>query len=127
MKPQLYRLNLNKNSYEALVRMTEKVNQGFVGGCVAKHELASWILTKFEAGLERNLPAIRRAHFDDVAYMQAILQQKKNAERDGKPCPQFDQLAALIGPKISKGNRGTTGKKPKQNASQVAEVKGENE
>lgn len=127
MKPQLYRLNLTRDSHEALVRMTDKVNQDFVGGRVAKHELAAWILTKFEANLERNLPAIRRSHFDDVAYMQAILQQKKNAEKDGNPCPQFDQLAALIGAKISKSKSANVGKKPKQDASQVAEIEGDNE
>lgn len=102
MKPQLYRLNLTNDSHEALVRMTEKINQGFVGGRVAKHEVAAWILTKFEASLERNLSAIRRAHFDDVAYMQAILQQKKIAEKNRKPCPQFDRLVSLIGAATSK-------------------------
>lgn len=89
---KLVRLNVSMESDQALARMRMRVNDGFDGGNISKSELVSWLLIHSEDLLDKYIKSIRRSHFDGANYIEHILQKRKEANKNGVPCPEFDEL-----------------------------------
>jgi fatty acid/phospholipid biosynthesis enzyme len=69
---------------EVLIKMVDVVNDGFNGGRVTKHEMLSWLILKFEKSIFKDLiDEIRNDHFDQLAYLEAVLKEAKRARRQG--------------------------------------------
>lgn len=82
---------------EALDRMVKAANEGFNGGKVTKHELTSWIITYFEEScLQKNLEKIRQEFFDEVTYLESIVQQMKRARKNGETAPDLAPLISKL-------------------------------
>jgi hypothetical protein len=96
------RLVISSGANEALSAMIEVINQGFEGGSVDKSQAASWLILRAKSQIERLLPEIRRDHFDEVAYLEAVLTKKKRATKEGAQCAEFDEMASRIRPSGNK-------------------------
>ena len=79
----------------ALDRMVQGVNDGFSGGRVTRHDLVSWAVLYFERECFQScLEQMRQDHFDQVAYLEVVLRQAKEARRSGADAAS---IAAIIG------------------------------
>jgi hypothetical protein len=90
------RLCISSDANEALTALIEIINHGFEGGFVDKAQAASWLILRAKPQIERLLPEIRRDHFDEVAYLEAVLIKKKRATKEGAQCAEFDAMASRI-------------------------------
>ena len=84
---------------KAMDRMVATVNDGFSGGRVSRHDLVSWVVLYFEKNyFQECLENIRQDHFDQVAYLESVLRQAKQARKAGADVPDISSLLApLVG------------------------------
>ena len=84
---------------QAMDRMVAKINDGFSAGRVTKHDLVSSAVLYFEKScFQEFIERIRLDHFDQVAYLESVLRQAKQARRDGQAVPD---MAARLAPLVS--------------------------
>jgi hypothetical protein len=90
----------------ALDRMVRAANDGFSGGRVTRHDLVSWMFHYFEKQCFQGcIERIRQDHFDQVAYLESVLKQAKQARRSGTAAPDLAELLSPLN-KPSKSERG---------------------
>jgi Fe-S cluster assembly ATPase SufC len=84
---------------KAMDRMMATVNDGFSGGRVSRHDLVSWVVLYFEKScFQECVDNIRQDHFDQVAYLESVLKQAKQARKAGTDVPDISSLLApLVG------------------------------
>lgn len=82
----------------ALERMLQAVNNGFSGGRVSKHDLLSWIVVEFERDdFPQSIDQIRKDHFDQLVYLEAVLRDAKKARKKGEEATDLQAaLKALL-------------------------------
>lgn len=86
-------IRITKNAEESIIRMLEKVNSGFKGGQVKRGDLLTWIVQEFEkAYLESSIERVRQDHFDQVAYLESVLEEIKSAKKNGVTDKNISQL-----------------------------------
>ena len=93
---------------QSMDRMVATVNEGFSGGKVSRHDLVSWAVLYFEKScFQECLEEIRQDHFDQVAYLESVLKQAKQARKAGSNVPDISTLLApLVGqPKTAPARR----------------------
>ncbi len=74
------RISISKSAENTLVSILESVNDGFNGGRVNRHQLASWIVHKFGESLsDEDIKLIRQDHFNEVAMLEAMVRQIKKS------------------------------------------------
>ncbi len=79
---KIQRITVSKEAQNALGEITDKINDGFVGGRVNLTQTANWILLRFKNELdEAQIKEIRIDHFDEVAMLESILKQAKETGR----------------------------------------------
>ncbi len=67
-----------------LDEMVRQVNDGFSGGRVTRQDVATWVIRYFHGNaLAHCIEDIRADHFDQVAHLEALLRQAKDARRSG--------------------------------------------
>ena len=104
MQAKIAKITATFEADAALERMVKAANDGFDGGKVTKHELTSWVISYFEEScFSKCLEKIRQEFFDEVTYLDSIVQQMKRARKNGETAPD-------IGPLLSKLS--SDGKKP---------------
>lgn len=96
MENKISKIGISSTADEALDRMVIKANDGFNGGRVSKNDLTSWIICEFEKRFDANLEHIRKDHFDQVAYLESVVREMKQAKRDGSVLPEIGTLLAPI-------------------------------
>ena len=97
-------------------RILNKVNDGFAGGRVTKSDLASWIIKFFEShALESNLEKIRKDHFDQVAYLETVIREMKQARKNGADTPDLSALLVPVTGSLKNAHK-------KRNTSETPEV-----
>jgi len=70
--------------------ITDRINDGYIGGRVNRTQMANWILKRFQSELdETQIKEIRAEHFDEVAMLENILRQAKES---GKVPTDFKAL-----------------------------------
>lgn len=99
----LAKIAISSSADEALSKSLEKVNLNFDGGRVTKVDLASWLIHYFTESLSDGLiQEIRRAHFNQVAYLEALVRKLKSAGRDSLNADEQSTLQELLGQQSTK-------------------------
>jgi len=106
---KLAKVSASPQADEALNRMLERVNDLYDGGRVAKSELLTWIVLRFEStSFANSIKAIRKAYFDDVAFCEQLLLKVKRARRDGA---SDEEVATLLDLLKKPGNKSAVARK----------------
>jgi hypothetical protein len=75
---QVAKVTMSKKSETLISELVARVNSGFEFGRLTRHQLISWILTKFaEECTEPDIRAIRADHFDEIALLELSLKKFK--------------------------------------------------
>jgi hypothetical protein len=95
---KLAKIAVTAEADQALEDMVSKVNDGFLGGKIGKQELASFAIMHFaRESIEGSMEAVRAAHFDELAYLDAVVKQLRSAKRTGgAPADIRAMLAPLV-------------------------------
>ena len=87
---KLQRITVSKEAQNALGAITDRVNDGFLGGKVNLTQMTNWLLLRFQNELdEAQIKEIRAEHFDEVAMLESVLRQAKES---GKVPTEFKTL-----------------------------------
>lgn len=87
------RILISQESNRHLDDLAARVNDGFDAGRVTRPQILSWVLRRFaETAGEDEIQELRAAHFDRIAYFEALL---KRAKETGVLPPE---LAAAVQP-----------------------------
>ena len=87
---ELQRITVSKETQNTLGAITDRINDGYIGGRVNRTQMANWILKRFQSELdETQIKEIRAEHFDEVAMLENILRQAKES---GKVPTDFKAL-----------------------------------
>lgn len=101
MEIKIAKIGVSTDADQALDRMLSKSNDGFTGGRVSKNDLASWIVLHFENhGFDNALEKIRKDHFDQVAYLESVVKEMKQARKSGAAMPDINTLLAPVASQI---------------------------
>ena len=77
-------ISVSKEAEGAIAEVLEKVNNGFEAGKVNRSQVASWMIMRLrDTFTEKDILAIRSAHFDEISLLESILRQAK--ERGNVP------------------------------------------
>jgi hypothetical protein len=87
---EIQRITVSKEAQNTLGVITDRINDGYIGGRVNRTQMANWILKRFQSELDEALvKEIRAEHFDEVAMLENILKQAKES---GKVPSDFKTL-----------------------------------
>lgn len=79
---QMPKIVITTDADQSLEAMLKEVNDDFASGRVKKPQLASWIIRHFrEKVFGKQIEKIRSDHFDQVAYLKAVIKQIEEAKR----------------------------------------------
>lgn len=77
---KVQRIAVSKEAQSSLKAVTDRVNDGFMGGKINLVQMANWILHRFQNELdEAQIKEIRAEHFDEVAMLESVLRQAKES------------------------------------------------
>ncbi|HAR43296.1 MAG TPA: hypothetical protein DCS07_11820 [Bdellovibrionales bacterium] len=84
---EVVKITISKDAEVNLVRILERVNDGFEAGRINRQELASWALMRFaEDCADDTIRSIRMEYFDEMAFLESILKKSKES---GKLPPEI--------------------------------------
>jgi hypothetical protein len=93
----LAKIAITTDSDAALVQALEKVNKNNPGGRVTKTDLASWFILKSATDLtDQSIDQIRTAHFNQVAYLDALVRGLKQSGRESLSMDEIVNLQAMM-------------------------------
>lgn len=76
--PGVCRVVVSHEANRQLDELVAKVNDGFDAGRVTRPQVLSWLLRRFaETASEEEIQELRAAHFDRIAYLEALLKRAK--------------------------------------------------
>jgi len=105
---QIAKVTITKKAESLMSELATRVNEGFEFGHLSRHQLMSWILTKFaEECSEQDVKAIRADHFDEIALLELSLKRFKQA---GALPPELKKLL------LTQAGFDDMGKKPPKKA-----------
>lgn len=94
----LAKIAVTGSADEALSKALELVNHNFDGGRVTKIDLASWLLHRIAEQMnETMIDEIRKAYFNQVVYLEALVKKMKASGRDGLSKDEMTVLQSLMG------------------------------
>ena len=97
------KIAISGSAEDALSRALERVNSGFDGGRVTKADLASWFILESSSSLaEDTIDNIRKAHFNQVVYLESLVKKLKSSGRDNLGVEEMATLQAMLGQPSSK-------------------------
>lgn len=77
---QIAKVTITTKAENLMRELVAKVNDGFEFGRLNRHQLMSWILTKFAVEhSDAEIRAIRSDHFDEIALLEMSLKRFKQA------------------------------------------------
>jgi hypothetical protein len=75
---EVVKITITKEAEAQLMRVMDRVNDGFEAGRINRQELVSWAVLQFAQECNADvIRAIRQDHFDEVAFLESILRQGK--------------------------------------------------
>jgi len=105
--PGQRRVIISQDASRYLDDVAVRVNDGFDAGKITRPQIVSWVLRRFaESAGEEDIQEIRHAHFDRIAYLEALLKRAK--ETGTLPA----ELSALIPPPCAPAHATKKSKKP---------------
>src|ERR1017187_6771766 len=97
MENKSAKISITFNADEALGRMLQLVNDGFEGGKVSKQDLTSWLVLYCERNsFESCIADIRKDHFDQLAYLESLVNKIKEARKTGEEVADIQPLLAPL-------------------------------
>jgi len=94
---QLPKIAVSIEAEKYLEDIRKTVNEGFSSGRVAKGQLASWIIANFWASLtSKAVEKIRADHFDEIAHLEAVVKQLKEARESNASVPVQELLTPIM-------------------------------
>ena len=97
MANKLGKMSISIEADHALDRMISATNDGFSGGRVTKMEIATFALLYFEEYcFKKSIERIQKTYFDDVAYLNGVVQQMRKARKLGEPSPDVKSLLTTL-------------------------------
>ncbi len=97
METILSKIAVTETADEALVEALKRVNDGFQGGRVTKTDLASWLISQGSGKLNQEaINEIHQAHFNQVAYLGALVKRLKSAGQNTLGPEEIATLSALL-------------------------------
>ena len=123
METKIAKIGASTEADGVLDRMLHKINDGFTGGRVTKNDLASWIILYFEKhSLDGAIDKIRKDHFDQLAYLESVVKEMKQARKSGSSMPDINALLAPVASQIklisAQDKPGSKRGRPKLNSDQ---------
>lgn len=101
MDTKIAKIGASLEADQSLDRMLPKINEGFTGGRVTKNDLASWVILYFEKhNLDGAIDKIRKDHFDQLAYLESVVKEMKQARKSGSSMPDINALLAPVASQI---------------------------
>jgi hypothetical protein len=86
----LQRITVSKEAQNILGVITDRINDGYMGGRVNRTQMANWILMRFHSDLdEAQIKEVQVEYFDEVAMLESIFRQAKES---GKVPTDFKAL-----------------------------------
>lgn len=77
---EVVKITVSKEAEIQLLKVLERVNNGFDGGRVNRQDLASWALVHFaQECSSETVKAIRQDHYDEFTYLESILRKAKES------------------------------------------------
>lgn len=99
----LAKIAISSSADAALSKILEQVNANFEGGRVTKVDLASWLITRSTESLDDStIDEIQKAHFNQVAYLDALVKKMRASGRDSLGADDIVTLQAMLGHPSSK-------------------------
>ena len=94
---QLPKVAISTEADACLEQVRRSVNNGFTSGKVNKGQLASWIIMNFSASLTpKFIDKIRSDHFDEIAHLEAVVKQLKEARESNASVAVHDLLTPVL-------------------------------
>ena len=92
---QVAKVNITTEADSAADEMHAALNDGFESGKVSKTELLSWVILFFrKSSFEKFKDKIRSDHFDDVAHLESVIRELKEARKQARDV----DVAKLLAP-----------------------------
>lgn len=105
---QIAKIAITASSEAELSRALDRVNQDFEGGRITKADLASWLIQRGAGMLdEPALEEVRRAHFNQVVYLETLVKKLKSSGRDNLGAEEMATLQAMLGQQSTKKRQKT--------------------
>ena len=84
-------IKISEEADQAVEKMLETVNKGYLGGRVNRPDLITWVLIEFQKKhLSNSIEAIREQSFDQVRYLESVVKLMKESRKNGKEMPHFE-------------------------------------
>ena len=113
---KLSKIAVSTAADEALSKSLEQINQDFEGGRVTKTELASWYLLNAAESLDaQTTERIQNAHFNQVAYLEALAKKMRSSGRANLSPAELEVLQSALG----SGSMKKRGRKPSEGKGQA--------
>ena len=87
------RMSITKEAGEALEKLKDEVNEGFVGGKISRQEIASWAIQKF--AVQRtplDIKDLRLSQMTDQALLRYCVEKTSS---EGQMAPDLRQLLLM--------------------------------
>jgi hypothetical protein len=112
----LAKVAITKRADESVDGALQRINEGFEGGRVSKTDLMSWAILRVVSDLDQtDIDEIRREHFNQAAYLDALVKRLKTTGRKELSDEERYQLRDLVVP----GQHREKTKRRPRNASDV--------
>lgn len=77
---EVVKITVSKEAEIQLLKVLDRVNNGFEAGRINRQELASWAIIQFAQECPpETIKAIRQDHFDEFSYLESILRKGKES------------------------------------------------
>jgi hypothetical protein len=94
---EMPKIQISVAADQELEAMLKETNEGFASGRVKKPQLISWIISHFrEKYFSQQLKQIRADHFDDIAHLEAVVKQLKEARQANVPIAMQELLTPVL-------------------------------
>jgi hypothetical protein len=99
----LAKIAITASSDNDLSGALDRVNRDFEGGRVTKTDMASWLILRAISTLdEAAIEEIRKAHFNQVVYLESLVRKLKSAGRDNLGPEELATLQSMLGQQSTK-------------------------
>ena len=93
-------IKISEEAIQAVEKMLQTVNEGYLGGRVNRSDLVSQVLVEYEKKyLSESIESIRQQSFDQLHYLETMVKLLKESRKTGQEVPRIEipkNLEALI-------------------------------
>ena len=84
-------IKISEEALQAVEKMLQIVNEGYLGGRVSRSDLVSQVLIEYEQKyLSGSIESIRQQSFDQLHYLETMVKLLKESRKTGQKVPPFE-------------------------------------